>query len=123
MFFCNYQVFNFIITKISSFIPMSNYFQNIFSYRVFRYLSPPMPSTTGCCHTLNLYIFIILYQFQIYIQVFGAISLFSYFRLRDSFIRVLRFSLSILPKFLGILPKNGYKMAHNWRGKLNRTSF
>ena len=60
-------------------------------YRVSRYLSPPLPSTTGQCHTLNLYIFIILYQFQISVQIFRTVSLFSYFRLHDLCLPVVRF--------------------------------
>ena len=49
-------------------------------YRVFRYLSPPIHRTTGHWYTPKLYIFMILYQFQINLQIFRALALLTYFR-------------------------------------------
>ena len=49
-------------------------------YRVFQYLSPPFHSQIGQWYIWKLYIFRILYQFQITMQVFRAIAQFTYFR-------------------------------------------
>ena len=67
-----------------------------------QYLVRPLLSITRQCQTQNQYIFLILHQFQIYMQYFRSPTWFAYFRWRVFWVRVeLIFAMKFCLNFWG----------------------